>query len=315
MPTPATPPAPRRLMAAGVLLLAVCCLGTSIIFLRLSKLPPAHVAGLRLVVASLLLAPMFWRDLRAARAAGAWRWQSLRFCLTPALLLAVHFILWVQGARLAVAANASLIVNMVPCAMPVALFFVARERVNARELIGTALALGGVALLAASDAHLAPEHLRGDAICFAAMLLLAIYYAFGRKNGPRFSGVWLYVAPLYLIAGLSCLAAAPALGEPLDSVAAPGIAPRREAMIILALAVLPTIFGHGLINWCLRHLRGQVVAVCGSAQFPFAGFLAFLVFGELPPAMLLPASALVLSGAAIAVYARGPADADRNRKS
>ena len=42
------------------------------------------------------------------------------------------------------AANASIIFNMVPILMPFLLFFMIREKIDLREIIGTILALVGV---------------------------------------------------------------------------------------------------------------------------------------------------------------------------
>ena len=89
--------------------------------------------------------------------------------------------------------------------------------------------------------------LAGDLVCFVSMLLFALYLALGRRNRD-IPSIWLYVVPLYAIAGLACLVAgAGRLGAVLSFSA-------KEWLLLLALAVVPTIFGHSLLNGAMKHL-------------------------------------------------------------
>ena len=56
-------------------------------------------------------------------------------------MLAAHFITWAYGARMTLTAQASLIVNLAPVAIPFFLHWLLRERINCREILGTGLAL------------------------------------------------------------------------------------------------------------------------------------------------------------------------------
>ena len=99
------------------------------------------------------------------------------------------------------------------------------------------------------------------------MLLFALYLSLGRRNRD-IPSIWLYVVPLYAMAGLVCLVAgAPRLATVLAF-------PLREWLLLLALAVVPTILGHSLLNGAMKHFRGNVVSVCNVGQFVFAGVLA-----------------------------------------
>ena len=97
--------------------LGVFACSTSVILIKKSALDPALLSALRLLLAAFLLSPLFLH----ARAQHRERWQprdALKSVL-PALALAAHFISWVSGARATLAANASLIVNMVPLVIAV----------------------------------------------------------------------------------------------------------------------------------------------------------------------------------------------------
>lgn len=276
------------LPAALSLLLGIFACSTSVILIKESRLDPVLLSSFRLLVAAAILAPWFFRAYRRHRAAFGPR--GLLRAVAPGLVLALHFVTWVVGARGTLAVNASLIVNMIPLAMPFWLFFVAGERVTAPELAGTALGLLGLGVLASEDLRGAGG--AGDLICFGSMLLCALYMALGRRNRD-IPALLLYVVPLYAVAGLVCLL----LGVP--RLLEPGSVPLRELGYVLGLALVPTIVGHSLINRAMKHFRGGVVSVCNLGQFVFAGINAWLVFGEVPRARFWPAAALVVAGAVV----------------
>jgi drug/metabolite transporter (DMT)-like permease len=272
------------------LFVGVFACSLAVIFIKASTVDPVLLSSFRLLGAALLLAPLFERERR--RHVGQFGFASFRRSILPGLVLAAHFVSRAVGARMTLAANASLIVNMVPLAMPFLLFFVAGERIERLELVATVLGLSGVLVLSAGD--VASGDLGGDLVCFLSMLLFALYLALGRRNRD-IPSIWLYVVPLYAIAGLACLA----LGaQRLPQVF--GFAP-REWWLLLALAVVPTIFGHSLLNAAMKRFRGNVVSVCNVGQFVFAGVSAWLFFGEVPKPAFWPAALLVVLAAAVAL--------------
>jgi len=280
-------------MAAFLLFVGVFACSTAVIFIKKSGLDPALLAGLRQLLAAILLLPLFFWARR--RHAGAWRWADARRCVVPGTTLAAYFTAWVIGGRATLAANATLIVNMVPLATPFFLALLAGERMKRAELAGTAIGLCGVLLLSAADFRAESATLVGDAICFVSMLLFALYLALGRKNRD-IPSLWLYVVPLYAIGGVLCVLVgivhAGGLGE---------WSP-REAVYVLGLAGVPTVVGHSLLNLALKHLPGATVSVGNLGQFLFAAFMGWVLFGEVPKPVFWPASALIVAGALIAVW-------------
>jgi drug/metabolite transporter (DMT)-like permease len=189
--------------------------------------------------------------------------------------------------------------------MPLLLWFVVRERVSAAEILGTVAAMTGVLILGMGDFSLSREHALGDAVCFLSMLFYAFYLIFARKNRDLPS-LYLYVVPVYLMAGLICLVIA--LGMQLAGRETVWLGPdlRMEMISILGLALVPTVFGHSIINWALRVIRGQAVVIINLGQFIFAGIMGFLILAEVPHATFYLASLLVIIGA-LTVIRRAPA--------
>jgi drug/metabolite transporter (DMT)-like permease len=275
-----------------LLFLGVLACSTSAVLIRLSSTDPFVLTALRLLLASLFLAPVLRAELR--RHGAAFTRDHLRRTHVPALVLAVHMISWTLGARMTAVAQSTLIVNLVPIALPFFLFWIASERINRAEVAGTALAILGLLLLSARDAAGGGGSLAGDAVCLVSMLLFALYLALGRRNRD-FPSVWLYVIPVYGQAAIVCLLVALPW---MRSFKAGSV---REWAIMAALAAIPTVCGHSLLNAAMRRIRGQIVSLCNSSQFLFAGVTAYLLFGEVPPAMFYAACAIVLAGVALVV--------------
>jgi drug/metabolite transporter (DMT)-like permease len=289
-------------MFLGYLLLfvGVFACSTSAIFIRLSSTDPLVLSALRLVITSALLAPVYFAKKRQAGA--AFTGAHLARTRLPALVLALHLILWTVGARMTAIAQATLIVNLVPIALPFLLLWLVRERINRTEVVGTVLAIVGLALLSAKDAVGGGGNFTGDLVCFASMLLFALYLALGRKNRD-FPSIWLYMIPIYTQAALVCLVVA------LPRLHTFAFGSAREWALMFGLATVPTVCGHSLLNGAMRRIRGQIVSLCNVSQFVFAGVVGWFLFGEAPRPLFYWASAIVVAGVAIVVLAT-PAEAD-----
>lgn len=279
-----------------VLLLVIgnCAGASSVIFVKDSGLPPAYLSSYRLLLGSLLLLPIYLRDRRRYKG----HEDSARFkdLLLPGFLLAVHFITWTLGARMTLAAHATLIVNMNPVVMPFLLFAMLREKVNRPEIAGTLLAMVGVGILARSDFQASPTYFLGDIICFISMVLFVLYFTMGRKY-RRIPSVWLYVVPVYFIGGVITFLCGLPMHPPWK-----GNTP-WDFLMVLGLALFPTMIGHSTLNYCVRKMRGQVVALSTVSQFIFAGIMAYFHprLGEVPTLSFILSSLLVIAGVGVAL--------------
>ena len=110
---------------AILLVVGVFTASTSVIMIRWSDEHPLLVAAYRLLVAVAILSPIF---LRQVKKRGGLSLGDLRPTILPGLILGLHFIAWITGARLTSAANATLIVNMNPVVMPLFAFLFSTGR-------------------------------------------------------------------------------------------------------------------------------------------------------------------------------------------
>jgi drug/metabolite transporter (DMT)-like permease len=269
---------------------------SSVLFIKASTLTPAVLAASRLLIAAVILVPLWLRERRRAETRPSW-WDTVRPVLLPALFLGLHFISWNAGARGTLAGNASLVVNLVPVVMPVLAWLFLSEKINRRELAGTMLALAGVAVLGFSDYRFSPEHLVGDAVCFGSMCLYSVYLIAARKRakpGQLFS----YLSPLYGTAGLICLVYALILDPQTQPITA------LDPWMVAGLVAGPTLLGHSIANWSMTRFRAQTVGLVNVTQFVFAGVMSFFVFGEVPKPLFYLTGILVVAGAVMAFSKR-----------
>ncbi len=287
----------------AILMLGVFAASLSVIFIKDSKSHEIWLAGIRLLVAAVFLTPLFVIQARKDRSGVSV--QQIMRSFPGGVLLAAHFITWAMGARLTPAINGTLIVNLATIVLPFVMWGFNGERVTRREVIGTLVALTGVILLVGGELQISGASVRGDLLCFVAMVLYCFYIAFGRRNGMGRS-LWLYVVPLYYISGILCVSIALLTpGIPLPPITV------HEIAMLVCLGLIPTVIGHSIMNWCIKSMRGQVVSTANLFQFSFAGVSGYLLFKETPSLLFYPMCVLIIIGSLIVIRAhRSSVDVD-----
>ena len=81
----------------------------------------------------------------------------------------------------------------------------------------------------------------------------------------------------------------------------PSPLPARAFGWLLALAVVPTVIGHGLVNVSLRAIPAPTVGLFLLGEPVAASALAYVVFGERPGALTLAGGALVMAALVLVV--------------
>jgi drug/metabolite transporter (DMT)-like permease len=285
----------RQVSQAALLLFGIFCTSTATIFVKISHEQPLLVTAGRLLIAALVLTPFFLRELKAAPGQYGWR-QFLWACL-PAGILTINLTSFVVGARMTQAANAGLIISLTPVVMPFFLWWFMQEKINRREGLGTLVMLAGILVLIGGNLTISRTNFSGDMIVMASILALAAYLALGRKNAARLS-LWLYIVPLYWVAGLICLALTLFFVNPIKAYAMP------DLLAILGLGVISTAAGQTILNYSFKHFRGQTVSLATMINPLFVGTLGYLFFGEIPRLSFYLAALLIAAGTFIALGQR-----------
>ncbi len=281
------------------LCLAVVLVSFGAVLVRLAAAPPLAVACYRVGFAALVLLPF-------AAAAARRSWPSLApgqgwLLLGSGLALALHFATWIASLSFTSIASSVLLVNTAPLFALVFSWLFLRERVPSLVAVAIPIALLGAALIALADWQGSPGSLRGNLLAVAGAVSVAAYQVIGRglraalPLNAYILGVWATAA--------ACLAlGAAGFGVPLAGYGG------KTWLALVALALVPTIGGHGLVNKSLRSFPAPTVGLFLLGEPLGASLLAFLLFREVPGPWTLVGGAVVL-GALVLVLARRDAAA------
>lgn len=276
--------------------LAVVCISFGSILVRWAQAPALSVAFYRIFLASLFLAPFAAGN--AARSWSALRSRERWLLVGSGVALAVHFATWIASLSYTSVAASVLLVNTAP------LFTLAFTRVFLHERIApvvvgaTGIAMAGAVLIAAGDWTGSASSLTGALLAVAGAVTLSLYHVIGRGLRSALPlpayifGVWSTAAATLAVIVLA--GGAPFTGHP-----------ARTMTALAALALVPTLAGHGLVNRSLRLLPAPTVGLFLLGEPLCAAVLAYVAFGETPGTLTLAGGALVLAALAL-VATRGP---------
>ena len=265
--------------------LAVLFVSFGSIFVRLAQAPPLAVSFYRIFLAALLLAPFAFAPARRSWAVLSPRLRLV--LLASGAALAIHFATWVASLSFTSIASSVLLVNTAPLFAVALSWTFLNERSSPVVLAAIGLALVGAGLIAAADFSSAPASLGGNLLALAGAATLAAYHVIGRGlrdalplNAYVF-GVWSTAA---LTLALLCIP---------FRVRLVGYEPKTWSLF-LALAVVPTLAGHGLVNKSLRSLPAPTVGLFLLGEPVGASLLAYGIFGEVPGPWTVAGGVLVL---------------------
>ena len=70
----------------------------------------------------------------------------------------------------------------------------------------------------------------------------------------------------------------------------------RDIFLLILMALVPSLLGHGLFNLAIRHLKAYVVNAAFFGEPIIATILAFLIFREKPDALFFGGAAAIFAG-------------------
>lgn len=280
---------PALVCGGGVL--AISMGSILIVHAQRESVSPLTIAAWRLGVATLVLLPVAWArgrdELRALRR------SDLGWAGFAGMLLAVHFVTWIESFELTTQTSAVVLVSTVPVWVAIAAPFVLRERTGGGVALGVGFSiLGAIVITLAShsdDATAAPDPVLGNGLAVVGAWGYAGYLLAGRGLRARLS-LLSYVTLTYGAAAVCVLLTA--------VVAAEGLAPPtvRGAVWCVALALVPQLAGHSMLAWALRRMPAATVSVIALGEPVGAIILAVPLLGVVPGPWALVGAAVVLAG-------------------
>lgn len=296
------PPAPRPHDSASGLLriiVAATTWGTIPVFLAmLTRVHPVVVVFWRVVITGAAVAAVgaFTGDLRAFRVLPA---RKLGALAANGALLALNWVLFFSGLRLAGVAVGEILGYMGPVFVAALTPLILRERFDRRVVVPLALALGGTVVILVSSMHGArygPDVTLGAALAAASSLTYSLLILNSKRLLRGVSTVTLMTAE-NVTASVLLLPAALLLTGP---------AGPREWGALAVLALVHTVFTGFLFVSGLRRVRADHAAILTYAE-PVSAvvFGALLLHQPVTVAIALGGAAVVAGGVLVARMGTG----------
>jgi drug/metabolite transporter (DMT)-like permease len=283
-----------RIRVAAAMTLAIAALSFASIFitkLEGAQVPPLVIAFYRMAIATALLLPPALAFRR--KEIGALARNDFGLLALGGLFLAIHFGAWITSLKYIPIATSVVLVNSHPLFVVIASYLFLGERPARRSVIGTAMGLAGMVVIsgrAFSGAFTGLQlALKGDGLALIGALAVVGYFIVGRKARARISLLG-YVTPLYAVCSVILLIFVLVSRDALTGYSA------NVWAYLLALAIVPTIIGHTLFNWTIKHVRPAAISLTFLGEPVFAGLLALIFFGQRLPLATFIGGALVLAG-------------------
>jgi drug/metabolite transporter (DMT)-like permease len=276
-----------------LLLLGVLTGGFAAILGRIAQgegVPTVYMIAFRQTMSALVLTPFvlhyYQAELRTLHR------REIIFAAVAGFWFAVHLLAGFEGLK-----HTSVMVNMVlggttPLWIALLEVWVLKNRLNRWVWIGLLITLGGgivIALAGGGDTGIGDNPSLGTALSIGAALAGSLYAIMGRQSRARMPFL-PYIWLVFSFASLTTLVAVALTNTPVI-----GYTPVAYIALIL-LVLLPQLIGHVTYNLVLRHLSATYTAVVGQIGVVISVVLAFLILAEIPAALQLPGSILIVIG-------------------
>lgn len=234
-------------------------------------IPPIMLAALRFIIAALVLLPLALRRGGLARLPHPVPWGLLiLMALTGIAVFAVAFNF---GLAEGSAAQGALIYALVPAAVAIAAIWFLKERPSKRRVVGVALSIVGVVLIAIGGESTldAPRPLLGAAWMLAAVLAWTTYTVLAKRLAHAD-----HVVTVAVISGIGAAMLVP--GAVIEMMRLESFAPSLAAWGgALFLGVVASALAYIAYGFALRELDASVVGVYTNLN-PIVGVITAVLF-------------------------------------
>lgn len=281
----------NKLFIYGALGIGVITFGFApILVLYASGTSPVVLVTCRTVFAAVLLLP-YWLAQRKSLSKSSTLKENVQV-LFAGVCLGLHFTCWIASLYYTSVAAASVLVSIHPIIIILVERFLFKRRFAGTTWVGVALAFTGSALLgifARNFQQSFPNVALGNGLAILAAVFFAAYLLTGRQVRQRRE--WInYVFPVYSYAAITCLILLICFTGspfPISTIA---------LLAGLGMAVGPSIFGHGSMNYAVRYVSPTLLATLFLVEPLIASVLAYFLFGEIPALFSIVAMVIVVAG-------------------
>lgn len=277
----------RHGVAVAALLVGAAAIGSSALFVKVSETGPVATAFWRVALAL----PVLWTWSVIASRGGhvAGFAAERRLIIAAGLFFAGDLAVWHWSIVLTSVANATLLANLAPIFVALAVWLLWGRRPTAMFLAGLAAALAGVTVLLGGDFRAGGGAVLGDILGVVTALFYGAYQLTVTQARAR-STTAVIMAWSALITTVVLLPVALASGEQILPHTAVGWAK------LAGLALISQVAGQSLIAHAMAHLPATFSSVGLLAQPVIAAALAWILLGETLGWIEIGGALVVLAG-------------------
>jgi len=278
-----------------ILWLGVIGGSVSSVFIRWSTAPSVVLVVYRMVMASLILAPVIWKHREEVMALPR---KTLLLCACSGVALGMHFITYFESVKNTSIAASAVLVNLEALFVALASVVVFRKRYGIKSWLSILLAFSGAVIIALSEAGSGgggENALLGDLMAVLSAMCIGTYTMLGSVCRKQASTT-VYTYLVYFTSMVTVLIVTIVGGTPLFGYGAVNFA------TCFAMTIFCTFMGHSLYSWSLKYFPPAVVSTTRLTDCIFAAVWGLLVFGEKPSLFVVLGGAIILLG--VVLYSR-----------
>lgn len=270
-----------------VIVLGTVSISLSAIFARMASAPSIILVFYRMLFACVLLLPVVFVKCRDELK--RLQRKDIFLCACSGLFLGMHFTLYFESLKYTSIAASVVLVNLEVFFVALFLFFMYREKIPVKGILGIGAAFLGTVLIAVTDMGSGSNVVFGDILAFGGSFCVAVYTLIGRSCRTHIS-TSVYTCFVYGFACLTVGIAAIISGTPFS-----GYEPVNYGLA-LGMTIFCTFFGHSVYSWGLKYLNASYITTIKLLEPVFASILGLLIFRENPGAFVILGGAVVIGG-------------------
>jgi drug/metabolite transporter (DMT)-like permease len=279
-----------------ILLPAVLAVSWAAILIRACQAPSTAIAFYRMFFAALILLPFALTLFR--KNFSDFDSKTFSITLLSGFFLGWHFFFWIASLDLTSIASSVVLVTTQPLFVAIFASIFLKERVGARGVLSIFMAIIGTILIAGFDFSLQIEYLWGDLLALLGAIMAGSYLFLGRVVRPKV-GVFPYIFTVYTVAAITLgiiLIFSGDIGQTYRGI---------DYFYFILLAAGPTLIGHSLYNYTLKHVKAHKVGVSIVAEPVLASIWAIFIFREYPNIGTIIGGAIIIAALILVFSEKG----------
>jgi len=276
-----------RQTRADLMLLAVTVFWGSSYFLTklaLDELQPFNLTALRFIIAFIVSAPIFYKNILKSDI------RTIKYSLILAAILIGMFISMSFGLKYTTASNAGFLISLAVIIIPLLSYVFLKQKIEKKVIIGVCIAPIGIALLSL-DSRLSISG--GDLLCILCAAFSAIHVVAMEVFTKKVDSIALGILQLGFAGVFSIV-----FSLFTETVRLPATAVSWGST--LALSILCTAFGYVVQAAAQKHTSATHAGLIFSLEPVFSAICGFIFLGELLPARGYAGAAILLLSVLIA---------------